>query len=102
MIREIALSASAALTLVTAAPAAAAWASPLATSHSATRPCIGIGKLGVQSVLALINVGVQDVPVLTSQQQQQCTDNSTIDNGDPVSHILDEIPVVSGNGSANG
>ena len=67
------------------------------------KPCLGVGKIGVQSVLALINVGVQDVPVLSSQQQQQCTDNSTIDDGaDPLSHILDEIPVLSGNGSGNG
>ncbi|MFG3228753.1 rodlin [Kitasatospora sp. NPDC048194] len=65
--------------------------------------CIGVGKAGVQSVLALTNVGVQDVPILTSQQQQQCTDNSTIQDGDDsLSHLVDEIPVLSGNGSANG
>ncbi len=65
--------------------------------------CIGIGKAEIQSVLALINVGVQDVPILTSQQQQQCTDNSTINDGDDaLSHLVDEIPVLSGNGSANG
>jgi hypothetical protein len=64
--------------------------------------CIGIGKVGIQSVLALINVGVQDVPMLTNQQQQQCTDNSTINDGDDaLSHILDEIPILSGNGSGN-
>ncbi|MEV6669180.1 rodlin [Streptomyces sp. NPDC051162] len=67
------------------------------------KPCLGIGKIGLQSLIALINVGVQDVPVLSSQQQQQCTDNSTISDGDdPLSHILDEIPIVSGNGSGNG
>ncbi|MEU3751456.1 rodlin [Streptomyces olivoreticuli] len=67
------------------------------------KPCLGIGKIGLQSLIALINVGVQDVPILSSQQQQQCTDNSTISDGDdPLSHILDEIPVVSGNGSGNG
>ncbi|CAM5484085.1 hypothetical protein SABIM44S_02931 [Streptomyces abikoensis] len=66
------------------------------------KPCIGIGKLGIQSVLALINIGVQDIPILTSQQQQFCTDNSTISDGDdPLSHILDEIPIISGNGSGN-
>ncbi|AZQ72426.1 RdlA protein [Streptomyces luteoverticillatus] len=66
------------------------------------KPCIAIGKLGIQSVLALINIGVQDIPILTSQQQQQCTDNSTINDGDdPLSHILDEIPILSGNGSGN-
>ncbi|MEU2871153.1 rodlin [Streptomyces olivoreticuli] len=66
------------------------------------KPCLGIGKIGLQSLIALINIGVQDVPILSSQQQQQCTDNSTIQDGDdPLSHILDEIPVVSGNGSGN-
>ncbi len=67
------------------------------------KPCLGIGKLGIQSIVALVNVGVQDIPILTSQQQQQCTDNSSIKDGDdPISHILDEIPILSGNGSANG
>ncbi|MEU5419091.1 rodlin [Streptomyces sp. NPDC020667] len=67
------------------------------------KPCLGIGKIGLQSLIALLNVGVQDVPVLSSQQQQQCTDNSTISDGDdPLSHILSEIPIVSGNGSGNG
>ncbi|WP_367130184.1 MULTISPECIES: rodlin [Streptomyces] len=67
------------------------------------KPCLGIGKIGIQSVLALVaNIGVQDVPILTSQQQQQCTDNSTISDGDdPLSHILSEIPIISGNGSGN-
>ncbi|MCC3767962.1 rodlin [Streptomyces sp. UNOC14_S4] len=67
------------------------------------KPCLGIGKLGLQSVAALINVGVQDVPILTQQNQQQCTDNSTIRDGDAqLSHILSEIPILSGNGSGNG
>ncbi|GAA0479892.1 hypothetical protein GCM10009544_47320 [Streptomyces stramineus] len=66
------------------------------------KPCIAIGKVGLQSLVALINIGIQDIPILTSQQQQQCTDNSTIDDGDdPLSHILDEIPLLSGNGSGN-
>ncbi|MEU7163502.1 rodlin [Streptomyces morookaense] len=65
--------------------------------------CIGLGKAEIQSVVALLNIGVQDVPILTSQQQQQCTDNSTINDGDDaLSHLVDEIPVLSGNGSANG
>ncbi|GHF25900.1 MULTISPECIES: rodlin [Streptomyces] len=65
--------------------------------------CIGIGKAEIQSLIGLLNIGVQDVPILTSQQQQQCTDNSTINDGDDaLSHLVDEIPVLSGNGSANG
>src|SRR5690349_16700629 len=74
---------------------------PIPRTLRARKPCIGIGKVGVQSVLALINVGVQDVPILS--EQQQCTENSIINDGDdPLSHILDEIPIISGNGSANG
>ncbi|WP_370423781.1 rodlin [Streptomyces sp. QH1-20] len=66
------------------------------------KPCLGIGKIGVQSLIALLNIGIQDIPILTSQQQQQCTDNSTISDGDDqLSHILDEIPILSGNGSGN-
>ncbi|GHF21233.1 MULTISPECIES: rodlin [Streptomyces] len=67
------------------------------------KPCIAIGKAEIQSLIGLINIGLQDIPILTSQQQQQCTDNSTINDGDDaLSHILDEIPILSGNGSANG
>ncbi|MGW3121348.1 rodlin [Streptomyces sp. NPDC001107] len=120
MIRKVAVTAFAAFTLF-ATGSAVAWADPAPTGYGNThtggqespqmsliqgtlnKPCIAIGKLGLQSVLALINIGVQDVPILTSQQQQQCTDNSTVNDGDdPLSHILDEIPIVSGNGSANG
>ncbi|MEV4503640.1 rodlin [Streptomyces klenkii] len=69
---------------------------------SLNKPCIGIGKLGAQSLLSAINIGLQDIPILSSQQQQSCTENSTISDGDdPLSHILDEIPIISGNGSWN-
>ncbi|KNB49207.1 rodlin [Streptomyces caatingaensis] len=69
---------------------------------SFNKPCIAIGKLGAQSLIGLLNVGLQDVPILSSQQQQMCTENSTINDGDdPLSHILDNIPIISGNGSKN-
>ncbi|MFE2284416.1 rodlin [Streptomyces sp. NPDC059443] len=69
---------------------------------SLNKPCIALpAKANVQSVLALVNVGVQDIPVLSSPQNQQCTENSTQAKGDEaLSHILDNIPVLSGNGSA--
>lgn len=73
-----------------------------AVSDSLNKLCVGVGKLDVQSLALLINVGVQDIPVLTSQQQQQCTDNSTISDGDdPLAHLLDEISLVADNGSRN-
>ncbi|GHI85365.1 rodlin [Streptomyces xanthophaeus] len=66
------------------------------------KPCIGLpAKLNLQSVLAAVNVGVQDINVLSNPQNQQCTENSTQAKGDePLSHILENIPVLSGNLSA--
>ncbi|MFZ3470927.1 rodlin [Streptomyces sp. 4.24] len=65
------------------------------------KPCIGLPvKVNAQSLIALVNVGVQDINVLSNPQNQQCTENSTQAKGDePLSHILDNIPVLSGNGS---
>ncbi|MFI5616981.1 rodlin [Streptomyces sp. NPDC051567] len=69
---------------------------------SLNKPCIGLpAKVNAQSLIALINVGIQDIPVLSNPQNQQCTENSTQAKGDePLSHILDNIPVLSGNVSA--
>ncbi|MFJ4775970.1 rodlin [Streptomyces sp. NPDC088762] len=66
------------------------------------KPCIGLpAKVNVQSVLALINVGVQDIPIASNPQNQQCTENSTQAKGDEtLSHILSNIPILSGNVSA--
>ncbi|WP_327266423.1 rodlin [Streptomyces sp. NBC_01232] len=66
------------------------------------KPCIGLpAKVNAQSILALVNIGVQDINVLSNPQNQQCTENSTQAKGDePLSHILDNIPVLSGNVSA--
>ncbi|MFJ9342114.1 rodlin [Streptomyces sp. NPDC101733] len=66
------------------------------------KPCIGLpAKVNAQSLVALVNVGVQDINVLSNPQNQQCTENSTQAKGDePLSHILDNIPVLSGNLSA--
>ncbi|MFI0737938.1 rodlin [Streptomyces sp. NPDC021100] len=67
------------------------------------KPCIGLGRANIQNIVALINIGLQDIPILSSEQEQQCTDNSSINDGDdPLSHLLDDIPIISGNGSANG
>ncbi|MEU7179951.1 rodlin [Streptomyces celluloflavus] len=67
------------------------------------KPCIGLPlKANVGSLIGLIPITVQDVNVLASPQNQQCTENSTQAKGDePLSHILDGIPVLSGNGVAN-
>ncbi|MEV6950406.1 rodlin [Streptomyces sp. NPDC051183] len=69
---------------------------------SLNKLCAGVpAKVNVQSVLALVNVGVQDINVLANPQNQQCTENSTQAKGDDsASHILSNIPVLSGNLSA--
>ncbi|MET8556065.1 rodlin [Streptomyces sp. NPDC004959] len=71
---------------------------------SLNKPCIGLpAKLNLGSLVGLVPVAVQDINVLSSPQNQQCTENSTQAKGDePLSHILEDIPVLSGNGAANG
>ncbi|MEV1045524.1 rodlin [Streptomyces sp. NPDC049916] len=65
--------------------------------------CVGLpAKVNVGSLVGLVPVAVQDVNVLSNPQNQQCSDNSTQAKGDePLSHILDGIPVLSGNGVGN-
>ncbi|MBW5486805.1 rodlin [Streptomyces bambusae] len=66
---------------------------------SFNKPCIALpAKVNAQSLLALVNVGVQDIPILSNPMNQQCTENSTQAKGDEaLSHILDNIPILSGN-----
>jgi hypothetical protein len=78
--------------------------SPQATlvQSSLNKLCVGLPvKANVQSLFAwFANVGVQDIPVLSAPQNQQCTENSTQAKGDePLSHILDDISALSGNGA---
>ncbi|MEV8565944.1 rodlin [Streptomyces sp. NPDC051322] len=71
---------------------------------SLNKPCIGLpAKANVGSLVGVVPVSVQDIPVLSSPQNQQCTENSTQAKGDDaLSHILSNIPVLSGNGSVDG
>ncbi|MFF2994756.1 rodlin [Streptomyces sp. NPDC057950] len=71
---------------------------------SLNKPCIGLpAKVNAGSLVGLIPIAVQDVPILSAPQNQQCVENSTQAKGDePLSHILDQIPVLSGNGANNG
>ncbi|MEU6854097.1 rodlin [Actinacidiphila alni] len=68
------------------------------------KPCIGLpAKANVGSLVGVVPVTVQDINVLASPQNQQCAENSSQIKGDePASHILNNIPVLSGNGAANG
>ncbi|MEC4015997.1 rodlin [Streptomyces sp. H27-D2] len=70
---------------------------------SLNKPCVALPKLGVQNVLGLVNVGLQDVPILSQTQAQQCVENSTQQQGDAaLSHLLDDFPILSQNGAGNG
>ncbi|MEU9063807.1 rodlin [Streptomyces sp. NPDC048430] len=71
---------------------------------SLNKPCIALPVKGNVATLAGgTPIAVQDLNVLSSPQNQQCTDNSTQAKGDePLSHILSDIPVLSGNGADNG
>ncbi|MFD7298559.1 rodlin [Streptomyces sp. NPDC059897] len=70
---------------------------------SLNKPCIGLpAKANVGSLVGVVPVSVQDIPILSAPQNQQCTENSTQAKGDePLSHVLDDIPVLSGNGAGN-
>ncbi|TXS43985.1 rodlin [Streptomyces sp. OR43] len=70
---------------------------------SLNKPCIALpAKANVGSLIGAIPIAVQDVNVLSSPQNQQCTENSTQAKGDEaLSHILSGIPILSGNGVAN-
>ncbi|WP_103508455.1 rodlin [Streptomyces sp. SM13] len=70
---------------------------------SLNKPCIGLpAKANLGSLVGVVPVAVQDINVLSSPQNQQCTENSTQAKGDEaLSHILDNIPILSGNGVAN-
>ncbi|MFJ8024512.1 rodlin [Streptomyces sp. NPDC096311] len=70
---------------------------------SLNKPCIGLpAKLNLGGVAGAVPVTVQDIPILSAPQNQQCVENSTQAKGDePLSHILDQIPVLSGNGTNN-
>jgi hypothetical protein len=80
--------------------------SPQATlvQSSLNKLCVGLpAKANVASLIGAIPVTVQDIPVLSSPQNQQCAENSTQAKGDePLSHILDDISALSGNGAESG
>ncbi|MEU6229150.1 rodlin [Streptomyces sp. NPDC047042] len=80
--------------------------SPQATlvQGSLNKLCVGLPVKGnVQSILGAVPIDVQDINVLSSPQNQQCAENSTQAKGDePLSHILDDISVLAGNGVGNG
>lgn len=72
---------------------------------SLNKLCVGAPvKANVGALVGiLVPVAVQDINVLHSPQNQQCADNSTQAKGDEaLSHLVNGIPVLSGNGVGNG
>ncbi|MCC9704131.1 RdlA protein [Streptomyces sp. MNU76] len=67
---------------------------------SFNKPCIALpAKINTATALT---AALQDVPILSAPQNQQCTENSTQAKGDePLSHILSDIPILSDNGNSN-
>ncbi|MEU9093999.1 rodlin [Streptomyces sp. NPDC048428] len=71
---------------------------------SLNKLCVGAPvKANVGALVGFfVPVAVQDINVLHSPQNQQCADNSTQVKGDEaLSHLVNGIPVLSGNGIAN-
>ncbi|MYU01654.1 MULTISPECIES: rodlin [unclassified Streptomyces] len=70
---------------------------------SLNKPCIALpAKANIGSLVGFVPVSVQDINVLSSPQNQQCTENSTQAKGDEaLSHLLSDIPILSANGTGN-
>lgn len=69
---------------------------------SFNKPCIALTDVAedVRNVAGLANVSVDDI--LSQKQNQTCAENSSADQGDaPFSHVLDDFPILSGNGAGN-
>ncbi|MFD3920949.1 rodlin [Streptomyces sp. NPDC058595] len=68
------------------------------------KPCVGLPvKANLGGLVGAVPITVQDVNVLSSPQNQQCVENSTQAKGDePLSHILEDIALLSANGVGNG
>ncbi|MFB7112426.1 rodlin [Streptomyces sp. NPDC056190] len=65
------------------------------TRGSLNKPCLGLGDTSAGVLQA---VDVQDVPVLSDQQNQQCSDTSTQAERDAaLSHLRDNLSVLSAN-----
>ncbi len=64
---------------------------------SLNKPCVAL-PTQLDTITGAASLGVQDI--LTQPQTQQCTeDSSQVKGDDPLSHILSDIPLLSGNGA---
>jgi hypothetical protein len=67
---------------------------------SLNKPCVAVPvNADLGSLVGLVPITVQDINVLNSSQNQQCAQNSSQIQGDgPLSHLLSDDAVLSGNG----
>ncbi|SDN95418.1 rodlin [Actinacidiphila guanduensis] len=67
---------------------------------SLNKPCVAVPvNADLGSLVGLVPITVQDINVLDSSQNQQCAQNSSQIQGDgPLSHLLSDDAVLSGNG----
>ncbi|MFI8169987.1 rodlin [Streptomyces sp. SID5643] len=65
---------------------------------SFNKPCIAVNDLPI-GVGALIGIPIQDIPILSDHQQQQCAENSTNAKRDgALAHLLEDVSILSANG----
>ncbi|MEU3086781.1 rodlin [Streptomyces massasporeus] len=65
---------------------------------SFNKPCIAVNDLPI-GVGALAGIPIQDVPILSDHQQQQCAENSTnVKRDGALAHLLEDVSVLSANG----
>ncbi|MFJ8104458.1 rodlin [Streptomyces sp. NPDC096132] len=69
---------------------------------SLNKPCLAL-PIKAYTVGAFAGAVLQDVPILSSSNNQQCVENSTqVDGDDPLSHVVDDLALLTGNGAQNG
>ncbi|MFB8249619.1 rodlin [Streptomyces sp. NPDC001046] len=65
---------------------------------SFNKPCIAVNDLPI-GVGALVGIPIQDIPILSDHQQQQCAENSTNAKRDgALAHLLEDVSILSANG----
>ncbi|WP_133911390.1 rodlin [Streptomyces sp. NBC_00582] len=69
---------------------------------SLNKPCLAL-PTKANTIVTPAGLALQDSPILSSSNNQQCVENSTqVDGDDPLSHVLDDLALLSGNGARNG
>ncbi|MDQ0844742.1 hypothetical protein QFZ68_004422 [Streptomyces sp. V1I6] len=68
---------------------------------SLNKPCVGLPLKGnIQNLAGVADIGVQDVDPVRPAEPAVRENSTQAKSDEPLSHILSDIPVLSGNGSA--